>query len=300
MLGHYLRLIRLPNVFTAPSNVFVGYTAALSDKGGDGVVLGGLAVSSVLLYISGVVLNDYFDIEVDRVERPDRPLPSGKVRKKTAAILAISAIVAANLIAAVVSGAFALAVSLSLSALIVAYDYRLKSWRVAGPFAMAGSRSLNVLLGASPAIPLFFVGTGVEPLMLGMSTVFCYALAIMALSRTEVRGATKKRYVFVAGGVAAIIAAVGLGGHLIGMQLWFIPMLALLAAAMAFTFWRYRPQGQLTSSPVAIQHTIRNMVVCVILLDSVFVAGFAGLTFGLATLLFLIPATLLARKLYVT
>ena len=299
MLGHYLKLIRLPNVFTAPSNVFVGYSATLYDKGGDGVVLGGLAVSSALLYISGVVLNDYFDIEVDRVERPDRPLPSGKVRKKTAAILAIFAIVAANLITAVVSGAFALAVSLSLSALIVAYDYRLKSGRLAGPFAMAGSRSLNVLLGASPAIPLFFE-TGVEPLILGMSTVFCYTLAIMALSRTEVRGATKKRYVFVAGGVAAIIAAVGLVGHLIGMQLWFIPMLALFAAVMAFTFWRYRPQGQLTSSPVAVQHTIRNMVVCVILLDSVFVAGFAGLTFGLATLLFLIPAVLLARKLYVT
>ena len=31
------------------------------------------------MYSAGMVLNDVFDVEVDRVERPERPLPSGQI-----------------------------------------------------------------------------------------------------------------------------------------------------------------------------------------------------------------------------
>ena len=38
-----------------------------------------LAAASSLLYAAGVVLNDVFDLEIDRHERPERPIPSGRI-----------------------------------------------------------------------------------------------------------------------------------------------------------------------------------------------------------------------------
>ena len=43
--------------------------------------------ASMILYASGTALNDVFDIEVDRAERPGRPLPSGRVSVRSAAWL---------------------------------------------------------------------------------------------------------------------------------------------------------------------------------------------------------------------
>jgi hypothetical protein len=42
------------------------------------------------------------------------------------------------------------------------------------------------------------------------------------------------------------------------------------------------------------------MIISIIILDSVFVSGIIGLTYGFATLLLIIPSVILARKLYLT
>ena len=48
----------------------------------------GLALASVLMYWSGMALNDWADREADAVERPERPIPSGRVRPGAALGLA--------------------------------------------------------------------------------------------------------------------------------------------------------------------------------------------------------------------
>ena len=77
----YLRLMRLPNVFTALSNVAMGFAFARDWNRpfgtSDAILLACLAGASALLYTAGMVLNDVFDYDVDRQERPFRPLPSG-------------------------------------------------------------------------------------------------------------------------------------------------------------------------------------------------------------------------------
>ena len=75
-LKEYLLLIRLPNVFTVPSNILAGYFAAITLAEADSAHLVALVAPSCLLYVAGIVLNDYFDIEIDKRERPFRPLPS--------------------------------------------------------------------------------------------------------------------------------------------------------------------------------------------------------------------------------
>jgi hypothetical protein len=42
------------------------------------------------------------------------------------------------------------------------------------------------------------------------------------------------------------------------------------------------------------------MVLSIVILDSVFVSGTAGLSYGIATMLFMVPAAVLAKKMYVT
>ena len=59
-----------------------GPTAVLLPVGG--WVLGLLVAASTALYASGVVLNDVFDLEQDRQDRPDRPLPSARISLRAA------------------------------------------------------------------------------------------------------------------------------------------------------------------------------------------------------------------------
>jgi len=250
-------------------------------------------ISSGLLYIAGIVLNDYFDIEIDRKERPFRPLPSGSVSKSTAMIIALSALAGANAISLTV-GLASLATSLALTAMIIAYDYRLKH-TAAGPFAMGGSRFLNVLLGASPAIPAAWLAGNATPLAVAIfagASLFVYVVAITMLSKKEV-GSEKPSMipfsiVFV---LVAAIAAIGM----LSMQLAFMISLIVFATAMLVTL----RQHIATSAP-SIQKAVRNMVISIVILDSIFVSGTAGLPYGMATLLFIAPAIILAKKLYVT
>ena len=70
-------LVRLPAVLSVPGDVLVG--AAVSGQMRDVPRTAGLVAASSCLYLAGMALNDYADREVDAVERPGRPIPSGRV-----------------------------------------------------------------------------------------------------------------------------------------------------------------------------------------------------------------------------
>jgi 4-hydroxybenzoate polyprenyltransferase len=181
-LKEYLLLIRLPNIFTVPSNILTGYFASVPVVEADSVQLIALMVSSALLYVGGIVLNDYFDIEIDKRERPFRPLPSGKISKRDALAIAMVAILIANSIALVL-GPTSLAVSLILTFAIILYDYRLKHG-FSGPFAMGGARFLNVIFGASPVL-LYLDNHSRAIVLAAAGSLFLYIMAITFLSKKE-------------------------------------------------------------------------------------------------------------------
>ena len=299
-ISHYLQLIRLPNIFTVPSNVIVGYLAL---QAGPASQLAGLIVSSVLLYISGIVFNDFFDLEQDWKNRPNRPLPSGRISRRNALAIAILTISGGNVIALVTAGFAALCVTLSLSAIILAYDYRLKSNAISGTVAMAGARFLNVVLGASPAFLVllsfspggFISDYGFQTLAIAATSIFLYVASIMILSRAEERGASRTRNRVVLGIIMTTIAYVAIAGYLIGWDHWFFLTLGIFACVVALTFNRHNLQ-----SAESTQKIIRNLVLSIIILDSVFITASAGIVYGSATLLLLVPAITLAKKMYVT
>ena len=324
MVRQYLLLIRVPNLFTVPSNILAGYFATISTANADVDQLLSLIVSSVLLYVSGIVLNDYFDINVDRKERPSRPLASGRITKRSALLLAVISIVAGNILALSVSWT-SFIISGSLTLVIFAYNYRLKRNAISNPLAMGLARFLNVVLGGSPALGLvltndlilFFVGY----------CLFLYIAAISLLSRKEVSDTiiflSRSSWIPVVLSASTIvliiisIIVVGLYGYL---RFDFIFNLIVFSCVMIGTFLRlcvtfkrltestgekpYKMNEEgvrdIDGMGREIQRTIKTMILSIIILDSIFLSGLVGIYTGLVVLLLVIPPIVLGRKLYVT
>ena len=144
--------MRLPNVFTAFADIAmtacVGI-AVMPSIGEEYVrTIALLAAASACLYLAGMVWNDVFDLAEDKRDRPFRPIPSGRIALRTAAILG-SILTLAGIALVVVAGAVGLGIGLACAMLL--YDAWLKRTPV-GPVAMAACRFLNVMLGLS-AIP---------------------------------------------------------------------------------------------------------------------------------------------------
>jgi 4-hydroxybenzoate polyprenyltransferase len=295
----YLLLVRLPNTFTAPSNILTGYFAVILPWHANVSVLAILMISSALLYISGIVFNDFFDIEIDRNERPFRPLPSNEVTKQKALIIAAASMIIANLLA-FSAGTTSLIFTIILSATIIGYDHRLKR-TMAGPVTMGSARFLNIFLGASPGVAgLLFYNDNflLTRLLLVCILMLLYVLAISILSRMEVSGVKTIRSVigsFLI--IFAIIAMIVFGVVDRIFQIDLVVCLSLFAGIIIVTLKRTIFQDY---SSIGIQNAIKTMVLSIIVLDSVFVSGTAGLYYGLATLLLIIPSIVLARELYVT
>lgn len=157
-----------------------------------------MPISSACLYWAGMALNDWADRDLDAVERPERPIPSGRVSARTALTTA-GALGAAGVVAsAIIGGRDAMRVSLPLAALVCAYDTLAKQGP-AGPVVMASNRGLDVLLGASAAPARAW-----EP----AAAVAAHTVAVTTLSRDEVHGSTPAR----AGAVTATTAAIAVTG----------------------------------------------------------------------------------------
>ena len=79
-VGALVELVRLPAALTVPGDTLAGAAAAGRVDRRAAV----LPLASVSLYWAGMALNDWADRDLDAVERPERPIPSGRVRPGTA------------------------------------------------------------------------------------------------------------------------------------------------------------------------------------------------------------------------
>ncbi|KQM80922.1 SCO3242 family prenyltransferase [Agromyces sp. Leaf222] len=171
-----LELVRAPAALTVLGDTAVGAQAAAGGFSRRGWLL---PVASVAIYSGGMALNDWADRDVDAAERPERPIPSGRVSPRRALAIAAGLGAIGLALAAAGGGRRGLAVAAPLVASVVAYDVIAKP-TAAGPLAMAACRGLDVLLGAggsSRALPAALA-------------VAVHTLGVTALSRGEVHGGT--------------------------------------------------------------------------------------------------------------
>lgn len=199
----YLLLGRVSNLPTIWTNTLAG--AALSGAAAGPVQLALLALAFSLLYTGGMYLNDAFDRDIDRRERPERPIPSGRVGAGQVFRIGYALLAAGVVVVAVGArgpgdgGIGAVGAGVLLACVITAYD----AWHKANPLS---------------------------PVVMGLCRVLVYVTAALAVSGRV--------------GPAVTGGAVVLLGYLIGLtyaakqenlaavqNLW---PLALLAAPFAY------------------------------------------------------------------
>jgi 4-hydroxybenzoate polyprenyltransferase len=140
----WLQLARVSNTPTTVSDTVAGamLVSASAPAGPVAVVAGAMA----LFYTAGMVLNDVMDLPIDRRERPERPLPSGRVSPR-AAVVAVVVLFTAGEILLLLEGWEPALAGLGLIALIVLYDAWHKGNAIS-PVLMAGCRAMVYVVAA--------------------------------------------------------------------------------------------------------------------------------------------------------
>jgi 4-hydroxybenzoate polyprenyltransferase len=225
--------MRLPNVFTAMADILAGYFIVTQGR----VVfpeLGLLLAASSCLYTGGIVLNDYFDFEIDRRERPGRPLPSGRVSRNAAGRWGWG-LTGVGILFGFAAGPASFVIALGIALSVISYDTLTKGIAVIGPVNMGFCRYLNVTLGMSPV----FGGTFPGFLLLVPLVMMAYITTLTFLARME-------------------------------------------------------------AGSLKIQRGIKWMLLGIIPLDAVIATVGAGPGYGAMVLVFLVPAFILSKILYMT
>ncbi len=305
--------MRLPNVFTALADVTMGYLFVRHELT-PVEAFACLAAASGLLYTAGIVLNDVFDIDIDREERPERPLPSGAIAWSLARAFGFI-LLGLGVVAAWIGGlAFAAEaaaapwrsglVATLLAGLIVLYNTWLKRTPL-GPLGMGACRFANVLLGMSLAAthtagwPL---GYGPAEL-LAAGGIGVYIVGVTWLARNEVEDDSASLPLFSAIGV--MIA----GGVLLAASAYFMPLLfrvqspgifALLVGLMLATVLRRALFAAFDPTPQNVQFAVKHGILSLIWLDAVVVAAVAPLEYSIGVALLIVPAYVLGRWVYST
>lgn len=190
----YLQLTRPANIITAISDILAGIAIAgfsFSLQQVDIWKTVYLCLSTIGLYGGGIVFNDIFDLELDRIERPERVIPSGKVSKKNAVIFGVSLLLAGILFAWLNTPTSAvIALLVAISALV--YDKYGKHQTFFGPINMGLCRGGNLILGMS------IIESAIGQWWFISIIPICYIAAITMISRGEVHGGNKNTLYFAA------------------------------------------------------------------------------------------------------
>ncbi len=148
-----LMLLRIHNVVLSYIAVLIGALAITKYAGLDietlDLVKTSLIVGIPVLLVSaaGYVVNDYFDIEVDRINKPYRPLPSGMISPETAFNLALTLFVMG--IASSIWLKWPVVLFTGINAILIyAYSYKIKKLGLPGNIVIAFCSSNTILYGA--------------------------------------------------------------------------------------------------------------------------------------------------------
>jgi 4-hydroxybenzoate polyprenyltransferase len=249
---------------------------------------GWLLASTACLYGGGVVLNDYFDRQLDARERPERPIPSGRVPPGAAAGLG-AALLAAGVIAATRATMVAAIVATSIAILVLVYDAWAKRGLL-GPVAMGGCRGLNLLLGMA-AVPAVLADQW--PLALFS---FFLILAVTVVSRGEVHGGGRRSTGFGLIVMAALVAALVWFSTMVRPNMSAVGVTAVFAWVVLRPFWAAwrRPDAG------TIRTAVKDGVLSLMVLNAIIAVTYAGPDLAVAILGLAMVARALSRTFAVT
>ena len=260
-LTPYLLLGRVSNLPTVWTNTLAGTVLAGADVGPGRLVL--LALAFSLLYTGGMYLNDAFDRESDARERPERPIPSGRVRADAVFATGLGLLAAGVLVVAVAAagpvggGRAAVWSGLLLASVIVAYD----AWHKANPLSPVVMGLCRVLVYVTAALA---AAGRVGPAVAGGAVgLLCYLVGLTYVAKQE--NLTEVRHLWPLVFLAApflyawpALLSAGVGAVL------YLGFLAWVAYAVA---WLVRPGRR------DIRRAVVSLIAGISLLDALLIAG---------------------------
>jgi len=284
MIRQYFQLVRFPGIFTAFTNVLLGYFLVQGDTFGLHL-LGPLLTTSGCLFLAGMSLNDYFDKKIDKKERPERPIPSGKVSPKNALSLGIIFLIIANIFSIFV-GLEAVLVTITMSVLIFSYDFKIKNFPVIGVLTLSSVRFLNVILGTSIAFNLEIVYIAI-PLAI-------FVAGISVLARTESSSYSRKsemlNLIFILSTIVSTVIIIFDKITIVSLG-----FLGLFIISVFFPYVLFK-----NSAEKSVQKKITYQILAIMILDGVIISAFSELSYAVVAILLYIPAFFMIKKLYVT
>lgn len=257
-----LKLSRVSNLPTIWTNTLAGLVlsgGAFSDQKSLPVLI---AVS--LFYIGGMYLNDAFDADIDALERPERPIPSGQINRRTVYRLGFSMLMSGEAMLLWIgfglsggTGVWPAIAGFSLGAAIVLYDWNHKS-NPLSPLIMGLCRALvYVTVGLSFTIPL------PASLLIGAVLLQCYLIGLTYVAKQEILGRVENLWplIFL---VAPVIYGAGLVlDHPVTALFW-----------IAFTGWMGIALWFVKRHlPGDLPRTVVRLITGISLFDAVLIAG---------------------------
>jgi len=278
----WLRLVRLPNLATATADSLAGYLVVSGLQAVQWPPAACLlaVLASLAFYAAGMVLNDVYDVAIDRAERPERPLPSGAIPVGRAAaignlLMAVGAMAACG-VAVVASTPWPAFVGAALTAAIWLYDRHAKGTSL-GPAVMGACRGLNWLLGMTAAGGPTAVHQWAIPL--GMAV---YVAGITLFARDE---AGHSRWGTLVVGALTMAAGLVIAAGFVWLP-WRegIVRVATLPAPTWLMLWGILSTsvilraGQAVANPAAprVRAAVGNAIMAIITLDAVLVLAACG------------------------
>lgn len=164
----FITITRPHNAVVAGLTALIGYLIATGTLTPPSLLL---AVVVALTTAGGNVINDVFDVEIDRINRPKRPIPAGEISLAGAKAYT-AALFAGGLLVATLTTTLCLAIALINSVILIAYAVRLKRTPLLGNVAVAYLTASVFLFGGAFA--------GVEGLVQNLSLAAITFLATIA------------------------------------------------------------------------------------------------------------------------
>ncbi len=144
----FVSIIRPLNCTMAAFGTFIGSSIA-----GSAIQLNqGIGIAMAVAFLvcaGGMVINDYFDRNLDKKLHPGKPLPSGKIKPKTALCYAIVLFIAGNALALNYLPAASTAIAFVFTALLIVYSAFLSKTKYIGNFVVASGTAFTLVFGAS-------------------------------------------------------------------------------------------------------------------------------------------------------
>ncbi len=248
-----------------------------------------LCLSTIGLYGGGIVFNDVFDAELDKMERPERAIPSGAVSIGEATVLGII-LLGIGLAAAFAFSALSGMIAFLIIVFALVYNKYGKHHSFLGPLNMGLCRGLNLLLGISiisiSLQSLYFLG--LIPLI--------YIFSITMISQGEVHGSNRNKLY-----TGAILYLIVIGSILYSayqnQQLLFAAFFLI-----AFAWMIFKPLFVAIEDPVGknIGKAVKAGVISLILMDAAWASAYGQIYFALLIAVLLPLSLWLAKRFAVT